>query len=193
MPVSGQFGWTDLSIAKAHAADPRAQEVFDKLDLQAITVSFAVAYDWDLAQKRLSVRDTMLKVNELGTMTLSADLANVVADLNGLTGARLGHAKLRLDDASLMDRLLRAGAAESGADPAAFRQQMAAMARQSTANGGPELQAAGNAAGEFVTSPHSLTIELSPKEPVPVVALLGAVGNPGGVATRVGLDVTANK
>jgi hypothetical protein len=193
MPVSGQLGWTDFNVTRAQASDPRAQDAFDKLGLQAITVSFALAYDWDVAKKHISVHDTMLKVNELGTMTLALELANLIPDLKALAQTQLVHAKLRLEDASLADRLLRAGAADSGTDPAAFRQQIVAMVRQQTAAGGPELKAAGNAAGEFITSPRALTIELSPKSPVAVMGLFGAMGNPGGTATQLGLAVTADK
>ena len=150
---------------------------------------------WNLAEKKLSVRDTMLKVNELGTLTLSLDLTNLAPDLTALTDARLAHAKLRLDDASLVDRLLRAGAAQSGVAPEAFRQQISAMARLAAAgDASPATIAAGQAAGDFIASPHSLTIELSPPAPVPVMSLQGAAtSSPARMAATLGLKITANQ
>ena len=196
MPVSGKFGWTDISITRDQVPDPRAEEVFDKLGLQSATMSFAFAYDWDIAQQRISLHDTMLKVNELGTLTIAADLTNALPNPVGLTQIRLGHAKLRFDDASLVNRALRAGAELSGTDPAAYRQQIVAMVRQQGNKRGvvsPALTAASNATGDFIASPHSLTIELSPAQPVPLLALKGMNAPPDMLATTLGLVVTASK
>ena len=83
-----------------------------------------------------------------------------------LAQARLAHARLRLEDASLADRLLRLGAAMAGIDVEAFRQQITALMQQPDA--GPELSAAQLAIGTFITEPHTLTVELAPPAPVPV-------------------------
>jgi hypothetical protein len=192
MPVSGKLGWTDISVARDQLSDPRANEVFDKLDLQTMTISFAFAYDWDIAQQHVSLHDTMLKVNELGTLTVAADLTNAIPNPLGLTQIRLAHATLRFDDASLVNRALRAGAAQTGTDPVAYRQQIVDMIRQQSNTQGvvsPAWTAACNTAGDFIASPHSLTIELSPAQPVPLLALKGAP--PAMLATTLGLAVSA--
>lgn len=192
MPVAGEFGWTDVSVSRSRLPDPRARDLFDKLGLDTITMSFALAYDRDLAARRGSIRDTTLKVNELGTITLSAELTNLAMDLASIGQAALAHARLRFEDASLTDRLLRAGAAQTGTDPAAFRQQiMGLVRRQSMAGGGGASVL--EAAGAFLAAPHSLTIEFSPPAPVPLVALLGALANPARSAAMPGLTVTANQ
>jgi hypothetical protein len=108
----------------------------------------------------------------------------------------LAHAKLRFEDASLVERLLRMGATMAGTDPAAYRQQIVDLVhQQATTAGGdsPLLVAAGQAAGDFITSPHSLTIELSPKAPVPFIAFMSAAAAPARFAGRVGLAVSANQ
>jgi hypothetical protein len=196
MPISGKLGWTDISLTRDQVSDPRAEEVFDKLGLQTVTMSFAFAYDWDIAQQRVSLHDTMLKVNELGTLTIAADLTNAIPNPVGLTQIRLAHAMLRFDDASLVNRALRAGAEQSGTDPLAFRQQIVDMVRQQSSTQGavsPALTAACNAAGDFIASPHSLTIELSPAQPVPLLALKGMNAPPDMLATTLGLVVTASQ
>ena len=195
MPVAGELGWKDIAVTKAQMPDPTAKDGFDKLGLETVTISFALIYDWNLAEKKLSVHDTMLKVNELGTLTLTVDLTNVAPAASVMTDARLAHAKLRLDDASLVDRLLKAGAAQSGVAPDAFRQQISAMARAVAAgDGSPATIAAGQAASDFIASPHSLTIELSPPTPVPVMSLQGAASTPPArMAATLGLKVTANQ
>jgi hypothetical protein len=196
MPIAGELGWTDVSISKAQLPDARARDGFEKLGLETMTISFAVAYDWDLSGKHATVRDTMVKVNELGTLTFAAELTNMAAGALGLTQARLAHARLRFDDASLVDRLLRAGAAQSGADPAAYRLLIEAMVRQQamTIGGGtPAIAAVGQAASDFIAAPQSLTIELTPPEPVPVMALQGLTASPDKAAATLGMTVSANQ
>lgn len=196
LPVSGALAFQDIGISRSQLPDPKAQDGFTKLGLETITLSLALSYDWDVAQQRATIHDTMLKVNELGTITVSADLTNVVASVAALTQARLAHARLRFDDASLVERLLRAGAAQTGADPAAYRQQIAGLVQHPGATAGqdsPLLAAAQQAAGDFITSPHSLTIELSPPVPVTFMALRRAVAAPADFAAMVGLAVSANQ
>lgn len=196
MPVSATLAWNDISVPRSLLTDANAQEAFTKLGLETITTSFALSYDWDVARQRASLHDTMLKVNELGTITITADLTNVVATTAALAQTRLAHARLRFEDASLVERLLRMGAAQAGTDPTAYRQQIVDMVhQQATATGGdsPLLAAAGQAAGDFITSPHSLTIELSPKTPVPFTAFMNAAAAPALFAGRVGLAVSANQ
>jgi hypothetical protein len=161
-----------------------------------MTVSFAFAYDWDIAQRHVSLHDTMLKVNELGTLTIAADLTNAIPNPIGLTQICLAHARLRFDDASLVNRALRAEAQKSGTDPVAYRQQIVGMLRQPGNPQGaasPALTAAYNAAADFIASPHSLTIELSPAQPVPLLALKGMEASAGTLATTLGLVVTATQ
>jgi hypothetical protein len=196
MPVSGKLGWTDISVARDQLSDPRANQIFDKLGLQTMTISLAFAYDWDIAQQHVSLHDTMLKVNELGTITVAAGLTNAIPSPVGLTQIRLANARLQFDDASLVDRLLRAGAAQTGTDPIAYRQQIVDMVRQQSNTQGvvsPELTAACNAAGDFIASPHSLTIKLSPAQPVPLLALKGMPTSPAMLATTLGLVVSATQ
>jgi hypothetical protein len=196
MPVSGTLAWNDISVPQSLVTDANAQEVFTKLGLETITTSFSLSYDWDVARQRASLHDTMLKVNELGAITIAADLTNVAATTAAWTQARLAHAKLRFEDASLVERLLRMGATMASTDPTAYRQQIVDMVReQVTAAGGdsPLLTAAGQAAGDFITTPHSLTIELSPQTPVPFTAFMNAAAEPAAFAGKVGLAVSANQ
>jgi hypothetical protein len=195
-PVSATLSMRNLVLAKALFTDPRGQDAFNKLGLDTMTVSFALSYDWNLDQKRLAVRDTTLKVNELGTLALSADLTNVVEHITPLTPVGLAHAKFRFEDASLTERLLRAGAAQAGTDPTAYRQQMIDTVRQRSQAAGddsPALAAGWQAVGDFIQSPHSLTVELSPPTPMPLIALRLAAAVPGRLAALLGLSVTANK
>jgi hypothetical protein len=196
MPVSATLAWQDISVSRSQLPDGKARDAFTKLGLETTTTSFALSYDWDVAQQRASLHDTMLKVNELGAITVSADLTNVVANVASLNQTQLAHARLRFEDASLVDRLLRAGAAQAGVDPTAYRQQIAGMMRQPSGKAGensPLLAAVGQTLGDFITSPHSLTVELSPPAPVSFISLQRAATVPATLADMLGLAVSANQ
>ncbi len=196
MPASGALAWQDISVTRSQLPEGKGRDAFTKLGLETITTSFAMSYNWDVAQERASLHDTMLKINELGTITVSADLIDVGANVAALNQAQLVRATLRFDDASLVDRMVRAGAAQSGADPTAYRQQIAGMVRQASARPGensPLLAAAGQTLGDFITSPHSLTVELSPPVPVSYISLQRAAAVPATIAAMLGLAVSANQ
>jgi hypothetical protein len=175
--------------------DPRAQDAFDKLGIDTLTLSLAATYQWDLDQKQIVVRNIVLKIDELGALTLSADLAGMSPGADPKSGSLL-HAVLRYDDASLADRALKAAALQTGADATAFRQQIMALVdmRATALGNAPAIAAVANAVKTFLADPHSLTIELAPPSPVAFSALQGlAAMQPGDIATLIGLTVSANK
>jgi hypothetical protein len=195
LPVSGEMGWTDVTISQQQLPDQKSRDVMDQIGLETMTTSFALAYDWDVAGRHASLRETMLKINELGTLSLTAEVNDVVPGAAAATQTRLVHARLRFDDASLVERLIRTGAARSGADPALFRQQIAmAVLRQGSTPGQvtPAMSAADQALSDFITAPRTLTLELSPPVPVSFAALRQAAASPSSLVTMLGLVVTAN-
>ncbi len=195
LPVSGELGWKDIHVSKAQLPDARSRDAFDKIGLDAMTVSFAFAYDWDVAQKHATIRDTVLKVNELGTLTLAADLINVIPNAAAMAQSRISHAKLRLEDASVTKRVMAMLAADT--DPAAFRVQLMDKLRTQgqifDQNGNPAMAKITQALAGFIADPHSLTVEMSPPSPIPAMALQGLTADFNTqAATRLGISVTAN-
>ena len=54
--------------------------------------------------------------------------------------------------------------------------------------------AASRAVGDFIEAPpHTLTIELAPPTPVPLLALRGAMGFTPAIAQQLGLTISANR
>ena len=196
VPVSGQLSYGGLKLSKSLMPDPRAQEAFDKLGVDTLTVSLGFTYQWDLDQKRIVVRDVTLKADELGALNLTAELADMMPGADFQKQGSIAHALLRYDDASLTDRAFKAFALETNADPAALRQQIAAMIdmRAASLGSAPVITAVADAVKAFLAQPHSLTIELAPAAPVAFSALEAAgTMQPDAIATLVGLKVTANK
>ena len=197
VPISGALSWNGFHMTRAQVPNtPQAIESWNKLGLDAITVSFGLAYKWDLDGKRMTLDDTELKIDELGALKLSIELSDIVPGIATLTQGRLVHAALRYDDASLTERALRMGAAQSGADPVALRQQwIAVLQQQGTAPGvPPALAAAATAFAAFLGAPHSLAIELAPSQPVPLVTLMAARSQPpASFLSSLGIAVSANQ
>jgi len=198
VPVSAGFSLQGLKISKEQMPDPQSKMGFEQLGLDTMTISMGAAYEWDLAKKSIKVHDVVLKVEELGAVTLGADVVEITPDLAGAMGAQLVHAQLRYADASLVDRAFKAAAKMQGQDPAQFRQQMTGMVQVMSAQfaNSPPLAAAAKAVMDFLNAPKSLTIELSPPKPLPIMQLsmlAGGGAQPAQIATMVGLAVTANK
>src|SRR5947209_12312849 len=92
LPVSGQVSYAGLKLSKALIPDPRAKEAFEKLGLDTLTLSLGGSYQWDLEKKQITVRDIALKVDELGAINLSADLADVAPGPDWQAHGSLAHA-----------------------------------------------------------------------------------------------------
>ena len=196
VPISGELSYAGLKLSKALLPDPRAQDAFDKLGIDTVTLSLGGTYQWDVDQKRIAVHDAAFKIDELGSITVSADLADMTPGGDLEKQGSLSHAILRYDDASLTDRALKAAALQTNADPTALRQQVMAMVdmRATALGDAPAITAIADALKTFLGAPHSLTIELAPPAPVAFSALQGAsTMQPADVAALVGLKVSANK
>jgi hypothetical protein len=196
VPVSGELSYAGLKVSKALMPDARGQEAFDKLGLDTLTLSLSASYQWDLEQKRVAVRTLAFKIDELGALNLSVELADMTPSEGWQTRGSLFHALLRYDDASLADRMLKAAALLANTDPAAFRQQVITIVdmRAAALGDSPAISAAVAAVKTFLGAPHSLTIELAPPAPVAFSALKAAsTMPPGDIAALIGITVTANK
>jgi hypothetical protein len=196
IPVSGQLSMTGLRMSRAQMMDPAAAAAFGQFGLDTVTLSFAVGYQWDLDHKHLAIRDTLLKVDELGALTLEAEISDAAPSANWQSEARLAHATLRYTDASLTERAFRVSATSSGADPAALRQQMIAAAQQQGAAAGttPAMNAVATAIAAFLGDPHVLTVELAPPTPLALATLQTAKTTPpADLVSILGLNVTASR
>ncbi len=196
LPVSAALAWDGLRLTRAEVPNQRAHLAFDQLGLDAMTVSFDLAYDWELQADRLSLQDLRLKIAELGSLDLSASLVGVAPGPAALDQARLAHAVLRYQDASLVERAFKAAAETMHADPHAFRQQMITMVQNRAEEfaDSPAITQAAKQLVAFLEAPHSLTIALSPRSPVALATLRNTTAMPPpDLASLLGLHVTANQ
>jgi hypothetical protein len=197
MPISGALSWRGLHVERAQMPTPSSQASFDTLGLDAMTASIAVAYDWDVERKRLTLHDTMLKVDELGSLALSAEITDVAQGVASPDAAQIAHARLRFEDASLIDRWLRTTAARTHAEPEALRRQLIATLPQQAALLGPynpSVPVLAKAVADFLAAPQSLTVEMAPPAPLALATLRQAAAlPPAALFAMLGLTVTANQ
>jgi hypothetical protein len=193
---SGKFDWHGLRINRAQMPNPQAAMPFSLLDLETMTMSIAAEFGWDSEHKRLAVKSGAFKIDELGTLRFSLDLAGASLPGRSQVDLFLTHAALRFEDASLVERAMRAAATQHGADPQAYRQQLIAALQQEAAaqNESPALAADTLAFAEFLATPRALSIELAPTSPLPLSVLQNVQGMPPDkFAALVGLKVTAGQ
>ncbi|HEX4505581.1 MAG TPA: hypothetical protein VH722_07605 [Alphaproteobacteria bacterium] len=193
------FGFS-VSGLKQNIADldPRLRDELHKFKLKSITANLGLAYQWDADKKTISLHDVAFSIAELGSLDFNADLVNVdpAAGLAGMPG--LAKATLRYQDASLINRLLKADADEK-LKPAEVRQMREAYAANLLATLGPvasdpKLADSVKAISDFAKMPRNLTIALAPPAPVPLIAVKDvAAQGPQALVDTLGLSITANQ
>jgi hypothetical protein len=195
---SGAFQLSGFKISKTDLPPtPQAQAMFAQLGLDTVTIGFGASYAKQPDGKTAKLKDVLLKIDELGSLTLSADLAGIgQGDGAGGDAATFTGGSLRYDDASLLDRLLSARGKRS---PAQIQQARQAIAKQvefmlAGASEQKGISESIKAISDFATNPHSLTITATPPSPVPVASLktLSAGGLTSMIAT-LGLTASANQ
>jgi len=101
-----------------------------------------------------------------------------------MSDARIEYAKLRYDDLSLTERLLKASKAPNAVVP-----RLATLARnpgEAFGESSPELAAAGR-------SPHSLTMVLLPPAPLPLGQFQAVLAQSDSLPANLGLTVFSNQ
>lgn len=194
--VSIDLAFDGVRVNRDQIPNLNAVDALDRLGLDAMTFDFDLAYRWDLAKGEMTVAKAVLAVKELGSLTLSFDVANAATPQDFGTKARLVHAVLLYQDASLAERAIKMAAEEKGSNPDDLRAQIIGTLQQ--IQKAPDATAASaataRAMGDFLNAPHSLALELAPKEPVPLLTLLSA-GQipPQRLVPMLGLSIAANR
>jgi hypothetical protein len=188
-----------MSGMKQHVADlpqPDARAAYGAIGLDTLTLSFGLSMQWDPDKKTVALRDTVLTIDELGSLHLTADLADIDPATQKTPYPGLIGATLRYDDASLIDRLVNAKGKRTPEQAAQMRKQFAAgvLMNMNQFASDQRIAAAAKAISAFAETPHSLTITLAPQTPVPVASIqaLGAQG-PIAVFQTLGVMVAANQ
>jgi hypothetical protein len=193
LPVTASVGFEKLHLIRAQLAIAGPNNPLDRLGLDAITISLSAGFAWDVAGQHIALKDTSLKVDELGELSLAADIGNAGRDMSR---AVLTHAAITYRDGSLTDRMIGMAAKQQKLDTAVMRQQLVAMVQQKSSPIAktPAGQAIAQAIATFLQKPKSLMIDLAPPQPILLTALQTLGQQPPlAILQAVGPTVTANR
>jgi hypothetical protein len=190
-PVSGALMLKGLHLDPQTVAQPTFTDLAGQLGVDHMTIGLSFAFNRDIKTGGATIHDSYLRIDELGGVDLDATLTG--DPIGGSpAGASLVKASLTYRDASLVDRVMRLMA--RGGDPETARSQLILFARLQGARLGPALAPAVDAVAAFLQKPGSLTFNMAPAEPVPLIGLAAARSlPPAQIATLVGLTVQANQ
>jgi len=195
-PVAADMAIDGLRVNLAQIAAVTGSDLGNTLGIDTLELKLALSYKWDVEQRRLTVANAAIAAKGLGALTLSFELDDAAPGAHLETSARLAHALLHYEDASLLKRALAVAAARINSDADGLRQHLIAEAGEmaAAAAGNDAVIAASHAVADFLAAPRSLTVELAPPQPVKLLTLIaGMLIPPPRLAAMLGLAVSANR
>ncbi|HLZ65146.1 MAG TPA: hypothetical protein VKQ29_02890 [Aliidongia sp.] len=190
-PVSAALSVKGLRFDPNEITQPFMAALAGQLALDRLTLGIGFAFDRDVGSGRATIHDSFLKIDELGSVELTASLVDDPLGADPAT-VKLARAAVHYRDASLADRVLRLMA--RGGDPEQARRELILIARQQGEALGPDLAPATAALVAFLQRPISLTAELAPPQPLPLATLAAARSlPPAQVAALVGLSLKSGQ
>lgn len=194
-----------VAVEQLHVTDtmmthaPAAVATLQSLDLHALTISAAIGFHWNVDQQSVALDRTELRIDELGDLGFEGrvDGFSPALDMQSLRDhAVVREARVRYRDASLVGRLIAAGAARSQTDVASMRQQLIDMLQERALSLGSGAEVAGlvSALTDFIRAPTSLTVAIKPTVPLPLSDLLMQHDqDPQTLLDRLGVTAVANQ
>ena len=209
LPTAFRFAVDDLKI-EASNLDGEAQKSLSDLGYESLTLSAEGQSRWDPEKETLEVKNFKLSGAEAGSFALNLNLGGVSRDVITKLGATEGdpeaamglvqgvsvqNISIRLDNSSLVERVLDMQAREAGMDRATLVQQLSAgLPMMVSILQNPAFQEkVVTAATSFLNDPVSLEVTVSPANPVPFAQIMGqAMMAPQTLPEVLAVDVVAN-
>lgn len=201
VPLDSKGAIDDLVIpADAFAGRPYGPAMLGYGDL-------VLGVTWDGSRssdgKSMELRDFTISLQDAGTISVKGNFGNMPAptvlnDASASTSAGdivIDNMTVRYEEASLAGRIMDMQASKQGVTRDAYAGQVeAALPWLLASLNNPELQAkVTEALGTFLKDPKSLTLMLSPNEPISAEEIVGlARSSPGSLTTRLNADINAN-
>ncbi|WP_346912462.1 hypothetical protein [uncultured Roseibium sp.] len=209
LPTAFRFAIDDLKI-EASNLDGEAQKTLSDLGYEKLTLSAEGQGRWDPEKETLEVKNLKLSGAEAGSFALNLSLGGVSRDVitklsategdpesaMGLVqGISIQNISIRLDNSSLVERVLDMQAREAGMDRATLVQQLSAgLPMMVSILQNPSFQEkVVTAATTFLNDPVSLEVTVAPANPVPFAQIMGqAMMAPQTLPEVLAVDVIAN-
>ncbi|WP_349360852.1 hypothetical protein [Stappia sp.] len=210
LPTAGSILVEGIQI-EADALDEDEREALAELGYDSLTLTLEARADWEPDTGALVVDTLTISGENAGTLTASLRLAGltreVVEQLDAaqdnpeqamglMQGLLLEEITLRIDNASLIERVLDRQAEEAGTTREAFVEQLAgALPMMLSILDNAEFQTrVADAAGTFLRDPQSLSATAKPAAPVAFAQILGtAMMAPQALPDILGVTILANE
>ncbi|WP_417684046.1 hypothetical protein [Roseibium sp.] len=209
LPTASRFALENVVI-DADAVDSETRKSLSDLGYESVTLSITGAANWDPTAETAVVDDVRISGPEIGTLQMSLRLGglsrSVIAELNKnqddpesalalLQGVTVEAISIRLDNDSLVERVLDMQAKEAGTDRAGIVAQIeGGLPFMLAILQNPEFQTkVSTSLTSFLRDPKSLSIAASPASPVPVAQIMGTVMlAPQTLPQVLGIAISAN-
>lgn len=209
LPTESRFAVDGLKIDSANL-DAGGKKALSDLGYEKITISAEGQGSWKPEEQTIIVRDFRISGEDAGTITLNFSLGGVTRDLilklnetegepeqalGLIQGVSVNDLTLKLDNNSLVERVLDFQAKEAGTDRATLVSQLSSgLPMMMTILQNQALQdKVSNALTSFLKNPVSLEVKAMPANPVPIAQIMGAaMMAPQSLPQVLGLDIFAN-
>jgi len=204
--ADGVVGKSSLSLKGVDLVPPPASPTAKQL-AQAGINRLQFGFDWagtyDPAGKSLAIDTLSLNGTDAGTLSVKARLGGIDrAAFSGtpeaammLMQGNIAMLEVGYADKGLADKVIAQAAAQQQKTPAAFKAELAAMARQmvpAVLGGAASSNAAADAIARFVAAPTNLTITLKPKGGALGFMDLMQLTDPAAFVAKVDVDVRSD-
>lgn len=203
---------TDITIKQEDLTLPIPENSSDetfvqlrKMGMEVLTVSYALAANWDEANRNLVIKEISANGKDIGSINFSGlvsgfgeeffsfDTTRMQGALFGLAGREV---KMTIKDEGLIDKAVKLYAAQNDMTEDQVRGILtvgATMGLQEITATQPQLQGTADAVLRFINAPGTLTVTIKAKGPngLGVLDLAAASQNPMYLLGRVDIEATA--
>lgn len=209
LPIASHFVIDALKV-EADDLNENSRKALTDLGYEGLALNVEGQGRWDPETATIEVTDLKVSGKDAGTLAINLSLGDVTQDLvrqlnvlqdepqkamGLLQGVTIKSITIRLDNSSIIERILDMQAKEAGTDRDTVVQQLTAgMPMMVTILQNPELQNnVVEAMTLFLSNPVSLEITARPQSPVPISQILGqAMFAPQALPQILGMNISAN-
>ncbi|MTI45613.1 hypothetical protein JM93_00762 [Roseibium hamelinense] len=210
LPTAGKFAINDITVT-AENLDDEGKKALGDLGYDSMVVSVSGAGKWDPDAATMQINDLQVSGSEAGVVTLNLGLGGVtrevVSQLNEtqddpskamgiVQGVTVENISIKVDNESLVERVLDKQAKEAGEDREAYVAQLTgALPLMLAVLQNQEFQdKVSGAVTSFLENPINLTVTAAPAAPVPFPQIMGAaMMAPQTLPQVLGVDISANQ
>lgn len=210
LPTAGSVQAEGITIAAASLDDDGKKAMTD-LGYESITLSLEMQANWDPDGGVLSLNTLKVSGEEAATLIASLRMSGVTREVMAelekaqdnpeqamglMQNLLVDQISIRIDNDSLVDRVLDKQAKEAGSSREEFVGQLAGALplMLSVINNADFQKKVASAATAFLKDPKSLTAKAAPPAPVPFAQILGtAMMAPQSLPDILGVSISANE